>query len=113
MAERGLLTCVPAGEAASVERIKPYLVGVVGMAVVDLSGEEPGNASLLKMIGNVLILSTMETVAELHVFAEKTGLGTPSMAKLLSTLFPRGPHTVYSGKMLGGEYHQGQVCYVR
>lgn len=28
MAEKGLLTCVPAGKAEQVERIKPYCVGV-------------------------------------------------------------------------------------
>lgn len=28
MAEAGILTCVPAGKAAQVERVKPYCVGV-------------------------------------------------------------------------------------
>ncbi|MCJ1243552.1 hypothetical protein MMC30_000749 [Trapelia coarctata] len=104
MAEKGLLVCVPAGAFHSVERIKPYLTGVVGRAVVDLAGEEPGQASLLKMIGNVMIMTTMETVAEVYVFAEKAGLGTQQMQKLMGTMFPNPPHSIYSAKMLGGDY---------
>lgn len=42
----------------------------VAQAVVDLSGEEAGKASLLKIIGNVLIMTTMEASAEINVFAE-------------------------------------------
>nr|AUW30795.1 putative 6-phosphogluconate dehydrogenase [Cladonia uncialis subsp. uncialis] len=70
LAEKGKLICVPAGTEASVSRIKPYLLGVVAQAVVDLSGEEAGKASLLKIIGNVLIMTTMEASAEINVFAE-------------------------------------------
>ena len=87
-----------------------YDMKSVGQAVVDLSGEEPAKASLLKVIGNVLIMTTMETVAEAHVFAEKTGLGTGHMQNLIATLFPRPPHTIYSAKMVSGDYYQQEVC---
>ena len=76
---------------------------------MDLSGEDPAKASLLKVIGNVLIMTTMETVAEAHVFSEKTGLGTNHMRTLISTLFPRPPHTIYSEKMVSGDYYQKKV----
>ena len=56
-------------------------------AVVDLSGEEPAKASLLKCIGNVLIMTTIEQIAEAHVFAEKSGLGTKHLASLIETMF--------------------------
>ena len=54
------------------------------------------------MIGNVLIMTTIETVAEAHVFAEKSGLGTQHMQNLILTLFPRPPHAVYARKMMSG-----------
>ena len=60
-------------------------------AVVDLSGEEPAKLSLLKCIGNVLIMTTIEQVAEVHVFAENSGLGTKHMASLIETIFSRPP----------------------
>ena len=68
-------------------------------AVVDLSGEEPAKASLLKCVGTVLIMTTIEQIAEAHVFAEKSGLGTKHMASLIETMFRRPPHTVYSSKI--------------
>ena len=81
----------------------------IGRAVVDLSGEEPAKASLLKCIGNVLIMTTIQTIAEAHAFAEKSGLGTGHMARLIDTMFPQPPHTVYSRKMTNGEYYKGEV----
>ena len=81
-------------------------------AVVDLSGEEPAKASLLKCIGNVLIMTTIEQIAEAHVFAEKSGLGTKHMTSLIETMFPRPPHTVYSSKMVSGDYGNGEVCTI-
>ena len=81
----------------------------IGRAVVDLGGEEPAKASLLKCIGNVLIMTTIEAIAEVHVFAEKSGLGTEHMTTLIETMFPRPPHTVYSSKMTRGDYYKGKV----
>jgi 3-hydroxyisobutyrate dehydrogenase-like beta-hydroxyacid dehydrogenase len=109
LATIGKLICVPAGPAAAVARIKPYLVGVVAQAVVDLSGEEAGKASLLKIIGNVLIMTTMETCAEINVFAEKTGLGVENAQKLIDNFPHAAAHTVYSNKMLNGDYYQKEV----
>ena len=82
----------------------------IGRAVVDLSGEEPSKAALLKVIGNVLIMTTMETVAELSVFSEKSGLGTTNMRSLIETLLPSSPHMIYWDKMAGGDYYLEQVC---
>ena len=113
LANIGKLVCVPAGPAASVSRIKPYLVGVVAQAVVDLSGEEAGKASLLKIVGNVLIMTTMETCAEINVFAEKTGLGVENAQKLIDNFPHAAAHTIYSSKMVNGDYYQKEVCVER
>lgn len=77
--------------------------------MVDFSGEEPAKASLLKVIGNVLIMTTMETIAEVYVFAEKTGLGIGNMEKLIAAMFPRPPHLTYSNIMTSGDYYQKEV----
>lgn len=81
----------------------------VGRALIDLSGEEFTKASLLKLLGNVLIMTTMETVAEVNVFAEKCGLGTHNMAKLMNQIFPGPPHSIYNQRMLSGEYYRNTV----
>ena len=48
-ADAGQLVCVMAGPGELVERVKPFTTGVIGRAVIDLSGQEPGKASLLKV----------------------------------------------------------------
>lgn len=127
MAHKQTLTCIPCGKAESVDRIRPFLQGVYVVSyyravfitqlithricrnIVDLSGEEPGTALLLKLMGNVIILATMETVAEVNVFAEKCGLGVRNMNKLMTALFPNPPHAAYNDRMLSGDYHRTTV----
>ena len=76
--------------------------------MIDLSGEEPSKASLLKLIGNVLVMNTMETVAEVTVLAEKTGLGEKFAHELIDA-FPKAASTVYLQKMVSGDYYREQV----
>lgn len=65
-------------------------------------------ASLPKIIGNVMILSTMEMVAEVNVLAEKAGLGATNAQRLIE-VFPKAASMLCSKRMNGGEYYQGQV----
>ncbi|KAF9892729.1 hypothetical protein FE257_001131 [Aspergillus nanangensis] len=83
-------------------------VAVPGRNTVDLSGEKPGAALLLKLMGNFLIMATIETVAEAHVFADKCGIGTKTMEKLMRAVFPNPPHALYNDQMLSGEYFAGK-----
>lgn len=63
-------------------------------------------------MGNVIIMTTMETVAEVNVFAEKCGLGTRNMNKLMLQMFPNPPHATYNERMLNGDYYQSKVINV-
>ncbi|KAH8809194.1 NAD binding domain of 6-phosphogluconate dehydrogenase-domain-containing protein [Xylogone sp. PMI_703] len=105
MAESGQLICVLAGPKTSVEKVKPYTKGVIGRANIDFSGQPPKKATLLKIIGNTFVLNIAESLAEAHVLAEKTGLGTESLQQLIETLLP-GPYTAYSTRMLSGDYYK-------
>jgi 3-hydroxyisobutyrate dehydrogenase-like beta-hydroxyacid dehydrogenase len=105
MAESGQLVCVLAGPASAVEKVKPYTTGVMGRAIIDLSDEPYGKATLLKVIGNTFILSMVETLSEGHTIAEKTGLGNNNMHKFIETMFP-GPYAAYSGRMMSGDYYK-------
>ena len=81
---------------------------MIAQEVIDLSDEEPGQASLLKIIGNVMVLSTMEMVAEVNVFAQKAGLGAANAQRLIEA-FPKAASVLYSKKMNDGEYYRGKV----
>jgi len=88
-----------------VAKVKPYLVDVLGRAVIDFGGQEVGKASLLKVIGNVFIVNMIETLSEGHVLAEKTGLGAENLEKFLEVVFP-GPYMIYSKRMSSGAYYK-------
>ncbi|KAF2734538.1 hypothetical protein EJ04DRAFT_466378 [Polyplosphaeria fusca] len=105
MADAGSLICVLAGQAAAVQKVQPYTKGVVGRADIDFSGQPAGNSTLLKIIGNTFILNMVEQLAEGHVLAEKTGLGTENLHKWIEAMFP-GPYTAYSARMLAGDYYK-------
>lgn len=58
----------------------------MGRKVIDC-GADPARSSLLKIAGNIVTVSLMETVGEAQVFAEKTGLGTDAMEELINEAF--------------------------
>lgn len=103
-AEAGQLIAVLAGPAPSVDRARPWFKGVTSRAEIDLSGQPYGKATTLKVIGNTFIVNMVEQLAEAHVLAEKSGLGTQPIHELVQALFP-GPYAAYSTRMLTGDYH--------
>ncbi|KAF2234654.1 NAD(P)-binding protein [Viridothelium virens] len=107
MAEAALLTCLPAGKKEPVQHVLPYLKGVIGRAVIDLSDQNPGFASHMKLLGNVLIVQMIESVAEAHVLAEKTGLGSSYLHQLIESIWG-GAYSIYSERMRSGNYYTQQ-----
>lgn len=110
MAESGQLVFVLAGTAENIERVKPYTTGVMGRAIIDYSGQDYGKATLMKVIGNTFILNMVESLAEGHTVAEKTGLGTENLHAFLEQMFP-GPYVAYSNRMMKGDYVRDEVSW--
>lgn len=54
------------------------------------------------------MISQVETLAEGHVFAEKSGLGSEALHKFLETMFA-APYTAYSARMMSGDYMRDEV----
>lgn len=73
-------------------------------AVVDLSGQPYGRALTLKIVGNTLIFSMVEQVAESLVFAEKSGLGAAAIHSWVENVFGF-PFSYYSERMISGDYY--------
>ncbi|KAI9693115.1 MAG: hypothetical protein M1822_005110 [Bathelium mastoideum] len=105
MADSGQLVLVLAGPASSVDKVKPYCTGVMGRAIIDFSDQQHGRATHLKIIGNTFILNMVETLAEGHALAEKSGLGSNNLHQFIETMFP-GPYVAYSNRMTSGDYHK-------
>lgn len=104
-AEAGQLVAVLAGPSASVARAKPWFKGVMARAEIDLSDQPVGKATTLKVLGNTYIINMVEQLAEMHVVAEKSGLGTELLHQFIETMFP-GPSSAYSTRMVTGDYHK-------
>lgn len=105
MADAGQLVSVFAGPAASVQRARPFFKGVMARGEIDMSDEPYEKALQLKLIGNTFIANMVEQIAEGHVLAEKSGLGTQYLHQWIEGMFP-GPYAAYSTRMLSGDYHQ-------
>ena len=97
MAEAGQVITVLAGPKAAVDKVKPYTTGVIGRQNVDFGDQEPGQASLLKIVGNTMVLQMVEALSEGHTIAEKSGLGSENLHQFVGALFG-GPYSAYSGR---------------
>ena len=102
VAAAGQLLFVLAGSSAAIDRITPYLVGVMARGVIRLS-DDVRQSSLLKTAGNFLTAGMMELIAEAHVFAEKAGLPTEAVEELLGAQYGPLAHTM-SRRLTGGAY---------
>lgn len=104
-ADSGTLVAVLAGPRSSVERARPYFKGVTSRAEIDMTDRPPRSALELKVIGNTFIVNMIEQLAEGHVLAEKSGLGTDYLHQFVEHVFP-GAYTAYSQRMLTGDYYK-------
>ncbi|MCM3727840.1 NAD(P)-dependent oxidoreductase [Neobacillus cucumis] len=87
------LWILSSGNKDARERVKP-VQEAMGQRVFDL-GEEPGNANVVKLGGNFMIMAAMEAMAEAFNLAEKNGMDRETVAEVYSsTLFNC---TVYNG----------------
>ncbi|KAL1644156.1 hypothetical protein SLS58_004436 [Diplodia intermedia] len=97
-AEGRLLFVVAGADEAVVRRaVEPYVVGVMGRAVLRVGGDV-GMAGVVKTVGNFVTAGMMEVISEAHVFAEKTGLGSEAMEALLEQQY--GPLAFNMSKRL-------------
>lgn len=106
VAEQGKLLAAFAGPKNVYDTIAPVLKGVIAREVL-LVGEQPEKATLLKTAGNFVTAGMMELIAEAHVFAEKTGLGSELLENLLSLNFGTVAHSI-STRMTTGAYIPGR-----
>ncbi|KAF9874278.1 hypothetical protein CkaCkLH20_08261 [Colletotrichum karsti] len=102
MAAAGKLIFVTAGPESATSAIAPYLTGVMGRSIIPM-GTDVTKSSLLKIAGNIVVVSFMEVLSEAHVFAEKTGLGSDILENMITDMF--GPVLEsYSKRITSGAY---------
>ncbi|KAJ7222861.1 NAD-P-binding protein [Mycena haematopus] len=92
------LVIVMAGDYRSKKEVAYMLVPAVGKKVIDLGGNIE-KASTFKLIGNSMILGTMEILAESYTLAEKSGIAPGEIHGLVKDIFPAPGIIRYSERM--------------
>ena len=102
-ADAGRLAVVVAGPANAVDHCKP-LFESFGPKLLVL-GEKPSLANVVKLSGNFLIASVLESLSEAVAFARKSGVDPAVLIEFLtSTLFNAPVYKIYGGLIVEGNY---------
>ncbi len=103
-AEAGKLFVVVAGEKEVVERYKP-LLEAMGQRVF-VMGDKPEMANVVKLSGNFLIASLIESLGEAIALARKYGIDPQQYVEFLTnSLFAAPVYKTY-GNIIAGEKYQ-------
>jgi 3-hydroxyisobutyrate dehydrogenase-like beta-hydroxyacid dehydrogenase len=102
-AEAGRLAVVVAGPPEAVNRCKPLFESFGPKLLV--VGEKPSLANVVKLSGNFLIASVLESLSEAIAFARKSGVDAGVLVEFLtSTLFNAPVYKTYGGLIVEGNY---------
>ena len=102
-AEAGRLAVVAAGPTQAVERCKPLFESFGAKLLV--IGEKPSLANVIKLAGNFLIASVLESLSEAVAFARKSGVDAAVLVDFLtSTLFNAPVYKIYGSLIVEGNY---------
>lgn len=104
-AEGGRLIVVAAGAKRNIDRCKPVLEALGPKLWV--VGEEPSLANTVKITGNFMIATVLESLAEAIAFARKSGIDAAALVDFLtSTLFNAPVYKTYGGLIVEGKHDQ-------
>jgi len=97
------LFVLAAGQAKTIERVRPVLERL-GQRLFVIS-EDPPAANLMKLAGNVLTATTLESMGEVLALLRKGGVNQQvAFDVLTNSLFDGKVHKTYGGKILNERY---------
>ncbi len=104
-AGRKLVVCTSGPDAAK-QRVRSAL-DAIGQAVFDF-GTDPGAANVVKLAGNFLIASAMESIAEALTIAERNGISRVDVARMFAqTLFACPIYQTYGRNVAEERFEPG------
>jgi 3-hydroxyisobutyrate dehydrogenase-like beta-hydroxyacid dehydrogenase len=104
VAEAGALNVLAAGDPGLLDRVQPFF-DVIGSRTWRLGGE-PAQANIVKILGNYLIASAIQSLGEAVSVADAAGVDAAQFVDLLtSTLFPGAVYSGY-GSMIAERRYQ-------
>jgi 3-hydroxyisobutyrate dehydrogenase-like beta-hydroxyacid dehydrogenase len=102
-AEAARLAVVAAGKPEAVQRCKPLLEAMGQKLLV--AGERPAIANVIKLIGNFLLGSMIESLSEAFALGRKSGVDEELLYEFLTTaLFPAPVYRNYGEAIFRGRF---------
>ena len=102
-AAAGQLNIVAAGDAAAIDRVQP-LLDVIGQRTWRV-GSEPRQANAVKLAGNFMIASAIESMAESAVMVERYGVPSAELLNVLTgTIFTAPVYQNYAALIVDRRY---------
>ncbi len=101
-AETKKLIVIPAGDKQALERYRP-LFDAIGRATFDC-GNEPWQANMVKLCGNFMIASMLETFSECFAAIQKAGLERKLFLDIMNELFASPVYKNYGAVIAEEKY---------
>lgn len=98
VAQAGQLQVLAAGAPDQIDRAQPFL-DVIGARTWRL-GDAPRQANVVKIIGNFLIASAIQSLSEAVSMAERSGVDSTLLVELLTSTLFQGPAYSSYGKLI-------------
>lgn len=100
------LYIVAAGAPADIERCRALLDNLGQQTFV--VGSDPAQANLIKLLGNMMTATTLETFGEIVAVLRKRGLDPASFLDIMTnTMFGGRAHKIYGAKIVTERYAPG------
>lgn len=103
MAASAKLVFAVAGPYNSKKFASQFLVPAMGRKIMDF-GNNPERAASFKLIGNSVIVSTIEMLSETMTLADKTGVGSDRLYEFLEEFYPAPSALGYGKKILESNF---------
>lgn len=101
-AEAKKLVVVAAGAPDTIERVRPA-IDAIGR-VTYIAGEEPWQANAVKICGNFMIASVLETFGEAYATLSKAGVSRHLFLEIVNTMFASPVYEGYGGAIANGKF---------
>lgn len=99
------LAIIVAGPTVHCERCRPLLETLGQIYEV---GTDPGQANLIKLMGNMMIATTLQVLGELTAVLRKRGQDPQQFLGIMtSTMFSSRVHKIYGHRIISGDYAVG------
>jgi 3-hydroxyisobutyrate dehydrogenase-like beta-hydroxyacid dehydrogenase len=103
-AQAAKLWIVAAGPPAAIKRCQP-LFGVISQGV-EVVGDEPSKANVLKIAGNFVLASAIEALGEAFVLVRKHGIDLAQFLEVVNGKLLRSPVYENYGKLMIGQRYE-------